>query len=110
MGAYDLVHKLEHELGIGIGETTSDGEFTLSEAECLDFCGSATVVQVGDKYFVNLTAENIMGLIDDLRSSKDYTPAKLADSIVQIHRTGASLKPGGSYTPESLKLPAGPML
>ena len=68
MGAYDLVHRLEHELGISIGETTQDGEFTLSEAECLDFCGAATVVQVGDKYFVNLTAENIMGLIDDLRS------------------------------------------
>ena len=110
MGAYDLVHKLEHELGVGIGETTADGEFTLSEAECLDFCGAATVVQVGDKYFVNLTAENIMGLINDLRGSADYTPAKLADSIVQIHRTGASLRAGGSFTPESLELPAGPML
>lgn len=110
MGAYDLVHKLEHELGIGIGDTTPDGEFTLSEAECLDFCGAATVMQVGDKYFVNLTSENIMGLIDDLRGSKEYTPEKLADSIVQLHRTGASVKAGGSYTPESLELPAGPML
>src|SRR5689334_4282676 len=45
MGAYDVVHTLEHELGIGLGQTTADGEFTLSEAECLDFCGAATVVQ-----------------------------------------------------------------
>ncbi len=110
MGAYDLVHKLEHELDVSIGGTTKDGEFTLSEAECLDFCGAATVVQVGDKYFVNLTADNVMGLIDDLRKSPDYTPAKLADSIVQIHRTGSSLRAGGSYTSETLELPAGPML
>lgn len=109
-GAYDIVHKLEHELGVGMGETTADGEFTLSEAECLDFCGAATVMQVGDKYFVNLTAENILGLIDDLRKSDDYTPAKLADSIVKILQPGTSLTGGGSFTPESLEMPAGPML
>lgn len=109
-GAYDIVHKLEHELGVGLGETTSDGEFTLSEAECLDFCGASTVMQVGDKYFVNLTAENVMGLIDDLRASDDYTPAKLADSIVKIHQPGTSLTAGGSYTVDELEVPAGPML
>jgi len=109
-GAYDIVHKLEHELGVGIGETTPDGEFTLSEAECLDFCGAATVMQVGDKYFVNLTTDNILGLIDDLRKSDDYTPAKLADSIVKILQRGSSLTGGGSYSPEALELPAGPML
>ena len=55
MGAYDVVHTLEHELGVGLGQTTADGEFTLSEAECLNFCGAATVMQVGDKYFTQLT-------------------------------------------------------
>jgi len=110
MGAYDVMHTLEHALGIGVGQTTPDGEFTLSEAECLDFCGAATVMQVGDKYFLNLTAENILGLIDDLRKSEDYTPAKLADSIVKIHLPGSSQTGGGSYSVEDLKLPAGPML
>src|ERR1051326_506959 len=71
LGAYDVVHTLEHELGINVGETTPDGEFTLGEAECLDFCGAATVMQVGDKYFTNLTAYNIMELIDQLRQSDD---------------------------------------
>ena len=85
MGAYDIVHKLEHELGIEIGQTTPDGEFTLSEAECLDFCGAATVMQVGDKYFTNLTPDNILQVIDQLRNSDDYTPARLADAIVKLH-------------------------
>ena len=110
MGAYDIVHLLEHELGVGLGQTTADGEFTLSEAECLDFCGAATVVQVGDRYFVNLTTENIMGLIDDLRKSEDYTPTKLADSIVKLLIPGTTETGGGSFTPKDLELPAGPML
>ncbi len=102
-GAYDLVHKLEHELGIGVGETTPDGEFTLSEAECLDFCGAATVMQVGDKYFTNLTPDNIIETINAIRASDDYTPAKLADAIVKVHLPGASATGGGSRTAEQIK-------
>ena len=102
-GAYDLVHKLEHELGIGVGETTPDGEFTLSEAECLDFCGAATVMQVGDKYFTNLTPDNIIDTINAIRASDDYTPAKLADAIVKVHIPGASKTGGGSRTAEQIK-------
>ena len=110
MGAYDVMHTLEHELGIGVGQTTADGEFTLSEAECLDFCGAATVVQVGDRYFTNITAANVVGTIDDLRKSPDYTPAKLADAIVKIHVPGSSETGGGSYKAEDLAGRPGPML
>lgn len=110
MGAYDVLHKLEHELGVAVGGTTADGEFTLSEAECLDFCGAATVMQVGDKYFTQITDANIMGLIDDLRKSENYTPAKLADAIVKIHIPNSTKNGGGSYTPEDLQGVPGPML
>jgi NADH-quinone oxidoreductase E subunit len=102
-GAYDIVHKLEHELGIGVGETTPDGEFTLSEAECLDFCGAATVMQVGDKYFLNLTPDNIIETINQIRASDDYTPAKLADAIVKVHIPGASETGGGSRTAQQIR-------
>ncbi len=68
------------------------------------------MVQVGDRYFTNITAENVMGLIDDLRKSEDYTPAKLADSLVKILLPGASESGGGSFEKADLVLPAGPML
>ena len=110
MGAYEVMHTLEHKLGIGPGQTTSDGEFTLSEAECLDFCGVPTVVQVGDKYFTNITAANVVGMIDDLRASPDYTPAKLADAIVKIHLPGSHETGGGSSKPGDLAGKPGPML
>lgn len=57
VGAYDVMHKLEHLLGVGPGETTANGEFTLSEVECLDWCGAGTVIQVGDKYYGNVTVD-----------------------------------------------------
>ena len=83
--------------------TTRDGEFTLSEAECLDYCGVATVVQVGDKYFTKVTAGNVLNLIEELRQSEDYTPAKLADAIVKIHIPGASETGGGSRSGDEIK-------
>ena len=110
LGAYDIVHTLEHELGAGLGQTTADGEFTLSEAECLNFCGAATVVQVGDRYFTHITSENVMGLIDELRGSENYTPAKLADAITKILIPGASETGGGSSDKEALAGAPGPML
>jgi NADH-quinone oxidoreductase subunit E len=109
-GAYEVMHVLEHELGVSLGQTTSDGEFTLTEAECLDFCGAATVVQVGDRYFTNITSENVMGLIDELRASDDYTPAKLADAVVKVLIPGASETGGGSFGPAELAGTPGPML
>jgi NADH-quinone oxidoreductase E subunit len=96
VGAYQVVHKLEKLLGVKVGQTTADGEFTLSEAECLDWCSAGTVVQVGDKYFGNVTAENVENLIDDLRSSADYTPEKLADAVVKVLLPGANSPAGKS--------------
>jgi len=84
VGAYDVMHELEHILGIHHGETTKDGEFTLSEVECLDWCGAGTVIQVGDKFYGNVTVENVAALVEELRKSNDHTPAGLADAITKI--------------------------
>lgn len=84
VGAYDVVHKLEQSLGIHLGETTKDGEFTLSEVECLDWCGAGTVVQVGDTCYGNVTADNVDQLIEKLRKTEAYTPRHLADSITKV--------------------------
>jgi NADH-quinone oxidoreductase subunit E len=85
MGAFEVVHHLEEQLGVKVGQTTSDGEFTLSEVECLNYCGAATVVQVGDKYFGNVTKENVDKLIETLRSSNEFTPSDLANAVVKLH-------------------------
>jgi len=40
---------LQQKLGIGFGETTADGMFTLKEGECLGACGDAPVLLVNNK-------------------------------------------------------------
>ena len=48
-GATAAALHLKQKLGIGFGETTSDGAFTLKEAECLGACGEAPVLLVNNK-------------------------------------------------------------
>lgn len=67
-GAYDLLKKLEKELNIKKGETTSDGLFTISEVECLGSCGTAPVVQINEDYYENLNEEKLLQIIQELRN------------------------------------------
>ena len=67
-GAYDLLKKLEKELNIKKGKTTSDGLFTISEVECLGSCGTAPVVQINEDYYENLNEEKLLQIIKELRN------------------------------------------
>ena len=40
---------LQRSLGIGFGETTADGMFTLKEGECFGACGDAPVLLINNK-------------------------------------------------------------
>ena len=40
---------LQQKLGVGFGQTTADGAFTLAEGECLGACGDAPVLLVNNK-------------------------------------------------------------
>ncbi|MEN3002372.1 MAG: NADH-quinone oxidoreductase subunit NuoE [Armatimonadota bacterium] len=84
-GAYRILEYLQQKLGIQLGETTPDGMFTLTEVECLNNCGDAPVMQVGDVYYRRLTPEAIDALLEQLRQGDEHTVVQLADAIVQIH-------------------------
>lgn len=66
VGAENILSCLEKKLGIGLGQTTPDKNFTLSEVECLGSCGTAPVAQINDDYYENLTPEGVVQLIDQL--------------------------------------------
>ncbi len=66
LGADHLVDHISRKLGIGVGETTSDGKFTLVEVECLGSCGTAPMMQVDDRYYENLTEETIDQVLESL--------------------------------------------
>ncbi len=81
--AYRIRDHITAKLGIANGETTADGMFTLEEVECLNACGRAPVVQVGDQYHGPVDEAYIDRLIDELRATEESTVVQMAAEIVR---------------------------
>lgn len=83
--AYPIAEYLKKKLGIGFGETTADGLFTLHEVECLNACDRAPLLQVGDEYHGPVDEAYVDRMIEDLRTRERSSVTQLADEIVQVH-------------------------
>ncbi len=68
MGTYPCADEIKRQLEIEIGQITSDGKFSWNYTECLAACGMAPAMQVGNRYFENLTPEKIREIIETLRN------------------------------------------
>jgi NADH-quinone oxidoreductase E subunit len=66
MGAGRIFRHLERKLGVGHGETTPDGRFTLRRVECLAACGGAPCMQVNLDYQENLDEAKVDALLERL--------------------------------------------
>jgi NADH-quinone oxidoreductase subunit E len=72
-GSAEIIGICHKKLGIGTGETSQDGKFTVVEVECLGACVNAPMVQINDNYYEDLTPEIMATLIDDLAVGKKPT-------------------------------------
>jgi NADH-quinone oxidoreductase subunit E len=64
------LHYLEKKLGVGMGETTADGMFTLQQSECLGACADAPVMLVNDVHMCSfMQNDNLDQLIDGLKKT-----------------------------------------
>jgi len=63
-GAQRILDRLERELGIKTGETTSDMQFTLEAVRCLGCCGLSPVVTVGEELYGKMNPAKAAALID----------------------------------------------
>jgi NADH-quinone oxidoreductase subunit E len=63
-GQQRITDACREKLGIEVGETTDDGEFTLVEVECLGSCDSAPVALVNEKLFEWLTPVQMQQAIE----------------------------------------------
>lgn len=66
-GSDNIIEYIKSRLGIGVGETTADGLFTLKTVECLGACGYAPLMQLGKNYREHLTKEKVDTLIEECR-------------------------------------------
>ncbi|MDR2678066.1 MAG: NADH-quinone oxidoreductase subunit NuoE [Zoogloeaceae bacterium] len=65
-GAHHAAAYLKEKLGIGLGETTVDGKFTLVEGECMGACGDAPVVLINNRRMcARMTPEEIDRILEE---------------------------------------------
>ncbi|MCU0932881.1 MAG: NADH-quinone oxidoreductase subunit NuoE [Thiobacillaceae bacterium] len=67
-GADKIAEHLQAKLGIGFGETTADGRYTLKEGECMGTCGQGPLcLHNNHKMHTQLTTESVDKLLDEMK-------------------------------------------
>jgi len=61
-----ITEHLKTKLGVDVGDTSADGQFTLIEMECIGSCGTAPAALVNEVLHEDLTVEKFDALINKL--------------------------------------------
>lgn len=64
MGYGNLLSHLKEQLGIGFGQTTSDGCFTLLPVACLGACDKAPAMMIDDQLYADLDVSKLNAILD----------------------------------------------
>jgi NADP-reducing hydrogenase subunit HndA len=63
-GASKILDELQEKLGVGIGDCTEDGKFSLDACRCIGACGLAPVIMINEDVYGRLTAEDIEKILE----------------------------------------------
>jgi len=75
-GSDEIMHALEHHLGVGEEEVSADGLFSISEMECMGCCANAPMIAIADysdpknfryDFYEDLTVERAIEIVEMLR-------------------------------------------
>ena len=64
-GAEKVLDEFKKELGLQVGQTTTDGKFSLSSLRCVGACGLAPVVMVGDKTYGRVAPDDVRNILKE---------------------------------------------
>jgi NADH-quinone oxidoreductase E subunit len=73
-GSAEVVDTCRRKLGIGLGETTADGQFTLAEVECLGACVNAPMMKINDAYYEDLDPASTEAVLEALARGETPRP------------------------------------
>lgn len=102
MGAEELIHHAEHRLGVKLGGTTPDGNFTLERAECQAACTEAPCLQVNYRYRYRVTTEEFDALIDDLAAGRLDSEIPAHGTVARVRQRITSDRVVGAVPPEDV--------
>lgn len=63
-GGKKIVEKVKEILGIGVGETTGDGKFTLEVMRCIGACGLAPAITINDQVYKQVNPDKLPAIIE----------------------------------------------
>ncbi len=66
-GAEKILNEIQRELGIKVGETTTDGRFSLDVLRCIGACGMAPVILIGKKTYGRVKADEVKNILKEYR-------------------------------------------
>lgn len=58
-----VLEEFKRQLGIGLGELSADGKFSLDTLRCVGACGLAPVVLIGDKVYGRISPNQVKDII-----------------------------------------------
>jgi len=69
-GSHLILEEAMNELDIDVGQTTSDGMFTVESVNCLGACALGPVVVMDDSYYDHMTPRKLKELIESVREAE----------------------------------------
>jgi len=101
-GGDDVFNAFLAHTGTEPGEISDDGNFTVVDAECLGACGFPTVVQINNRYFENVNAEDVPAILDRLKKhGVDPTDGKGAGPAAKPESAADAPPPTPNSNPSS---------
>ena len=74
-GSDDVLRACKDAAGLkGVGDTSADGLFTLTEVECLGACVNAPILQIDDDYYEDLDYESTVKLLEAFKRGESPKP------------------------------------
>jgi NADH-quinone oxidoreductase subunit E/NADP-reducing hydrogenase subunit HndA len=64
-GAEKVLDEFKKELNLQVGQTSSDGKFSLSSLRCVGACGLAPVVLIGDKTYGRVAPDDVKNILKE---------------------------------------------
>ncbi len=88
-GSDEVLRAVKETVGVGPGETSQDGKFTVTEVECLGACVNAPMIQINDDYYEDLDFDSMKTLLEALRRGEKPKPGSQTGRRCGAPQSGA---------------------
>jgi len=101
-----LLEHAEERLGIRAGGTTADGMITLEDVECIAACTEAPAIQVNYRYFHQVSASDLDGILAEARSGALAEHVPDHGTLAKVRQDVTAAELANVTPPEDQTIPA----